>query len=162
MTLPHHIWPNLTDEQWVKVEVELKNLILADYAKKNNVNVASLTQSEIKDIILGMEVAPVNIQQQEIERIEKQNKEAAQLQAETVKSTNIHGQQMVVQVLSGYERDKFMSKTDWRMRAISATSLHLRTNHIYVNSDDLKESGYTYVLPKNVLKRFICISDLRI
>ncbi len=32
---------------------------------------ASLTQSEIKDIILGMEVAPVNIQKQEIERIEK-------------------------------------------------------------------------------------------
>ncbi len=46
-------------------------MILADYAKKNNVNVASLTQSEIKDIILGMEVAPVNIQKQEIERIEK-------------------------------------------------------------------------------------------
>jgi len=69
---------------------------------------------------------------------------------------------MVVQVLSGYEREKFMSKTDWRMRAISATSLHLRTNHIYVNSDDLQESGYTYVLPKNVLKKFICMSDLRI
>ena len=55
-----------------------------------------------------------------------------------------------------------MSKTDWRMRAISATSLYLRTNHIYVNSEDLKETGYTYVLPKNVLKRVICISDLRI
>jgi hypothetical protein len=27
------------------------------------VNVASLTQSEIKDIILGMEVAPVHIQE---------------------------------------------------------------------------------------------------
>ena len=56
----------MTDEQWVKVEVELKNLILADYAKKNNVNVASLTQSEIKDIILGMEVAPIQIQEEEI------------------------------------------------------------------------------------------------
>jgi len=37
----------------VKVEVELKNLILNDYAKKNNVNVQALTQMEIKDIILG-------------------------------------------------------------------------------------------------------------
>jgi len=55
-----------------------------------------------------------------------------------------------------------MSKTEWRMRAISVTSLHLRTNHIYVNSQDLSESGFTYVLPKNILKRFICISDLRI
>jgi len=54
---PHHVWPTLTPEEWVKVEVELKNLILADYAKKNNVNVASLTKLEIKDIILGMEVS---------------------------------------------------------------------------------------------------------
>lgn len=46
-------------------------------------------------------------------------------------------------------------------RAISAANLHLRTNHIYVSSDDIKETGYTYILPKNVLKKFICISDLR-
>ena len=55
-----------------------------------------------------------------------------------------------------------MSKTDWRMRAISASTLHLRTKQIYVNSDDIQEAGFTYVLPKNILKRFICISDLRI
>jgi hypothetical protein len=30
-----------------------------------------------------------------------------------------------------------------------------------VSSDDIKETGYTYILPKNVLKKFICISDLR-
>ena len=47
------------------------------------------------------------------------------------------------------------------MRAISATNLHLRTNHIYVSSDDIKETGYTYILPKNVLKKFVMISDLR-
>lgn len=28
----------------------------------------------------------------------------------------------------------FGSKTDWRVRAISAANLHLRVNHIYVNS----------------------------
>ena len=54
ITEAHHIWPSLSDEQWIKVEVQLKDLILADYGKKNNVNVASLTQSEIRDIILGM------------------------------------------------------------------------------------------------------------
>ena len=32
--------PTLTDERWVRVEVALKDLILADYGKKNNVNVA--------------------------------------------------------------------------------------------------------------------------
>ncbi len=79
ITQPHHVWPSLSDEQWVHVEVELKNLILADYAKKNNVNVASLTQSEVKDIILGMDVAPPSMQQQEVDRIANQNQALAQL-----------------------------------------------------------------------------------
>lgn len=35
ITEPHHIWPTLTDDEWIKVEVQLKDLILADYGKKN-------------------------------------------------------------------------------------------------------------------------------
>lgn len=69
---------------------------------------------------------------------------------------------MVVTALSQYEKEKFASKTDWRLRALSATNMHLRTNHIYVNSEDLSEAGFTYVLPKNILKRFICMADLRV
>lgn len=55
-TEPHHIWPSLTEEQWLKAEIAMKDMILGDYGKKNNVNVTSLTQSEIRDIILGMEI----------------------------------------------------------------------------------------------------------
>jgi pre-mRNA-processing factor 8 len=44
ITKPNHIWPTLTDEEWIKVEVEMKNLVINDYAKKNNVNPGSLTQ----------------------------------------------------------------------------------------------------------------------
>merc|ERR1712110_1403002 len=35
------------------------------------------------------------------------------------------------------------------------------TNNIYVSSDEIQEAGYTYVLPKNILKQFICVADLR-
>ena len=31
ITEPHHIWPTLSDDEWIKVEVTLKDLILADY-----------------------------------------------------------------------------------------------------------------------------------
>lgn len=64
--------------------------------------------------------------------------------------------------MSGYEREKFMSKTDWRMRAISASNLYLRAQKIFINSEDIQDVGFTYVLPKNILKKFICIADLRI
>ncbi|CAE5964834.1 unnamed protein product [Arabidopsis arenosa] len=117
VTEPHHIWPSLTDDQWMKVEVALRDLILSDYAKKNNVNTSALTQSEIRDIILGAEITPPSQQRQQIAEIEKQAKEASQLTAVTTRTTNVH--------------------------------------------DDIKETGYTYIMPKNILKKFICVADLR-
>ena len=56
----------------LQVEIALKDLILADYSKKNNVNVGALTQSEIRDIILGAEITPPSLQRQQIAEIEKQ------------------------------------------------------------------------------------------
>ena len=35
VTEPHHMWPSLGFDEWIKVEVALKDLILADYGKKN-------------------------------------------------------------------------------------------------------------------------------
>ncbi|CEM02373.1 unnamed protein product [Vitrella brassicaformis CCMP3155] len=161
VTQPHHVWPTLSDTEWISVETALKDLILADYGKKNNVNVASLTQSEIRDIILGMEIAPPSIQRQQIAEIEKQTKEQSQVTAVTTRTVNVHGDELVVSTQSPHEQQVFSSKTDWRVRAISATTLHLRTNHIYCNTEDIKETGYTFVIPKNILKRFICVADLR-
>ena len=161
VTLPHHVWPSLSDEQWIKIEVSLKDLILADYGKRNNVNVASLTQSEVRDIILGMEIAPPSVQRQQIAEVEKQAREQSQLTAVTTKTTNVHGDVMTITTTTQYEQQSFNTRTDWRIRAISATNLILRTNHIYVSSEDLSETGFTYVLPKNILSKFITISDLR-
>ncbi|KYQ89964.1 hypothetical protein DLAC_08534 [Tieghemostelium lacteum] len=162
VTQPHHIWPTLSPDEWVKVEVSLKDLILADFGKRNNVNVASLTQSEVRDIILGMEIsAPSQQREDQIAEIEKQKKEASHLTSQTIKTTNIHGETMISTVTSPHEQKVFSSKTDWRVRAISATNLHLRTNQIYVNSDFAKETGFTYVFPKNILKKFITVADLR-
>jgi pre-mRNA-processing factor 8 len=161
VTEGHHVWPSLTDEQWIKVEVAMKDLILADYGKKNNVNVSSLTQSEIRDIILGMEIAPPSVQRQQVAEIEAQAREQSQMTATTTKTTNVHGEQIVVTTTTQYESATFQSKTDWRVRAISATNLHLRTKHIYVSSEDISEEGLTYVLPKNILSKFITVADLR-
>lgn len=79
ITESHHIWPTLSDEDWIKVELALKDMILNDYGKKNNVNVASLTQSEVRDIILGMEISAPSQQRQQIADIEKQTKEQSQV-----------------------------------------------------------------------------------
>jgi pre-mRNA-processing factor 8 len=141
VTEAHKIWPTLSDENWIKIEVALKDLILADYGKKNNVNVASLTQSEIRDIILGMEIQPPSVQRQQVAEIEQQARDQSSATATTTKTTNVHGDEIVVTTTTQYESAAFNSKTDWRIRAISATNLHLRTKHIYVSSEDIAEDG---------------------
>ena len=50
ITESYHIWPTLDDNQWMSVEVALKDLILADFGKRNSVNVASLTASEVRGV----------------------------------------------------------------------------------------------------------------
>ncbi|KAJ2903259.1 pre-mRNA-splicing factor 8, partial [Coemansia aciculifera] len=161
-TEPHHLWPSLSDEQWIKVENQLKDLILADYGKKNNVNVASLTASEVRDVILGMEIQAPSQQRQQIAEIEKQAREQqTQLTAITTKTHNVHGDEIVVTTTSNYESQAFKSKTEWRQRALAAENLPLRTKHLYVASDDISDTAHTYVLPKNLLKQFIAIADPR-
>lgn len=161
VTQEYHIWPSYTMEQWVNVENQLSDLILNDYGKKNNVNVASLTQHEIRDLILGQEIKAPSLRRQEIAAIEQQDQEQSQLTALKTKTQNVHGEEIVTVTTSNYEQQTFHSKTEWRSRAISTTNLHLRAKQIYVSSEDIVEDHFTYVMPKNILKKFIQISDLR-
>jgi pre-mRNA-processing factor 8 len=162
ITQDHHIWPTLSDEDWIKVEVQLRDLILNDYGRKNQVNTASLTSSEVRDIILGMEISAPSMQRQQAAEIEKQQQEQQQLTAVTTKTQNVHGEDIIVTTTSQFEQQSFASKTEWRTRAIATSNLRTRANNIYVSSDDIQDGHYTYVVPKNVLKRFITIADLRV
>ena len=78
-------------------------------------------------------------------------------------TTNVHGDIIQTITTTNYEQQTFSSKSDWRVRAISATHLALRLQHIYVSNDDVKDDAgsFTYVLPKNILRAFITTSDLR-
>ncbi|CAI4219162.1 unnamed protein product [Parascedosporium putredinis] len=162
ITQDHQIWPTLTDEDWIKVETQLRDLILHDYGKKNNVNVSSLTSSEVRDIILGMEISAPSMQRQQAAEIEKQQEEQRQLTAVTTKTQNVRGEEIVVTTTSQFEQQTFASRTEWRTRAIATSNLRTRSNNIYVSSVDGELDEITYVMPNNILKRFIKIADLRV
>jgi pre-mRNA-processing factor 8 len=162
-----NIWPNIPTEEWPKVEIELRNLILADFAKECNVNISALTQSEIRDIILGLETAPDTIKKRQTEEIDKQRTEAVGAMKTVVETVNRMGEKVVVDVTNPYEQAKFQSQSDWRVRAVTSTLLPLRSNNLYVTPlDKLNDLADTdsftgnYVLAKNLLRKFIRISDL--
>lgn len=84
----------------------------------HSVNVASLTQSEIRDIILGMEISAPSQQRQQIAEIEKQTKEQSQLTATQTRTVNKHGDEIITSTTSNYETQTFSSKTEWRVRCV--------------------------------------------
>lgn len=169
VTQTNHIWPTLSDEQWIDVETQLRDLILNDFAKKNNVNVQSLTQSEVRDLILGQEVKAPSARRQQIADVEnatKDDPDAAnanqQLTALKTKSQNVHGEEITTITTTNYEQLAFSSKNEWQNRAIAANNLHSRTKDIYVTSEDFDDDeSFTYIMPKNLLKKFVQISDTR-
>lgn len=168
ITQDNHIWPTLSDEQWIDVEKELRDLILNDFAKEHNINIQSLTQAEIRDLILGQDIRAPSAKRQELADIEQKQQQEngmanANQQLTALKSTtqNVHGEDIVTVTTTNYEQSSFASKNEWRNRAIASSNLHLRTKNVYVTNDDGDDSGYTYILPKNLLKKFVQISDLR-
>lgn len=88
-----------------------------------SVNVASLTQSEIRDIILGMEISAPSQQRQQIAEIEKQTKEQSQLTATQTRTVNKHGDEIITSTTSNYETQTFSSKTEWRVRCVGGAEM---------------------------------------
>ena len=159
ITQPHHVWPTFTAEQWIEVEHNLTDMILAYYSKNNNVSVTSLTQSEIRDIILGMPIAPPSQQRQQMAEIESQDRDQSQMVSVTTRTTNVFGEEMTSTTTSQYEQQTFSSRADWRVRAISTANLPLRAQNLHVATS--LDSENAYVLPSNLFKQFVCIADLR-
>ncbi|KAF2896644.1 hypothetical protein ILUMI_09532 [Ignelater luminosus] len=108
-----------------------------------------------------MEISASSAQRQQIAEIEKQTKEQSQRTTTTTRTVNKCGDEIITSTTSNYKTQTFSSNTEWRVRAIAVTNLHLRNNHIYVSSDNIKETGYTYILPENVLKKFVTPFDLQ-
>ena len=105
-----------------------------------------------------MELPPPNVHNEQVKNVESKAQDGA---AVTVQTTNDQNQRITTTTTTNYEQAQFKSHTDWRLRALSATNMLMRTNNVWTNSDDIKDSGYTYIMPKNILKKFVCISDLK-
>ncbi|KAH3899328.1 probable Pre-mRNA-splicing factor 8 [Saccharomycodes ludwigii] len=164
---PHHLWPSFSDEQWIEVESNMRDLILEEYSNKYNVNISSLTQTEIKDLILGQNIKAPSVRRQKIlelqeakQKLDEQTMAVADTAMKT-KSVNAQGEEIVVVASSNYETQTFSSKNEWRARAISNSLLSLRLKNIFVSSTTFVDQKNVYILPKNLLSKFIEISDSR-
>lgn len=165
----HHLWPSFSDKQWIEVESQMRDLILSEYSKKYNVKIAALTQTEIKDLILGQNIKAPSVKRQKMAELAEAKAEKNKLLEENgaatvtkAKTINAQGEEIVVVTSSNYETETFNSKSEWKASAIANSLLHLRLKNIYVATEDFIEEKPVYVLPKNILEKLVSVSDVKL
>lgn len=157
VTLPNHLWPSHNPDEWAEVEIRLKDLVVEVYCQKNNVAPSALTQSEIRDIILGVKIAAPSEERQKMAK-EQDEQDASLLKSVTVSTRDADGNQHVVQTFSQYEQSQYKSKHDWRARALTARGLVMRANTLMVPPPTTKPK-FDFYIPENVYRRFVEIAD---
>lgn len=116
-----------------------------------------LKQEEVKDILMGGDLTPVSTQSRRVGDVQRQDGEGHE-QAVNVRTHDKHGRELVSSTTSPYERQPAFSRTDWRIRALSASNHYLRDCRIVQSID---RSCGNIPVPRNIVKKFIFISDLR-
>ncbi|KAL6928706.1 hypothetical protein ACO0SA_002035 [Hanseniaspora valbyensis] len=173
-----HLWPSFSEDQWIDIEAEFRDLILEEFANKYHVNVKALTQTEIKDLILGQNIKAPSVKRQKLVELQEaknllQEERKKQIESSETfdkengegvvktKTVNQQGEEIVVVASANYETQSFSSKDEWRSRALANSFLPLRLKNVFVTETEFIETKPVYILPRNILNKFIEISDTK-
>lgn len=146
------LWPALSDSEWASVEVALRDAIIAAFCRKEGIPAAALTQSEVRDIVLGAEV-----------RVSEERARAA-LQASAgplaapvvAETSDVHGERTLVAATTPYEGAVFSGRSDWRMRLASRAPF--APCDVFV-ARPARESAEALVLPRGLVLRLAALGD---
>lgn len=169
-----YTWPSLSRDDWIDVENEMSELVIEEYGKTNGVNTKLLTQSEIRDIILGQSLAAPPTEDPAQRQLLDGNHDNAGTAtansgegggddalgvARATKTHNVHGDEITVVATSNYEQQKFESRNSWRNRALEATSsLQYRAKNLSVESVPNQTLDHVSV-PSSLITDFVSVGD---
>mmetsp|Transcript_22972 Transcript_22972/g.46941 ORF Transcript_22972/g.46941 Transcript_22972/m.46941 type:complete len:461 (-) Transcript_22972:1325-2707(-) len=143
-------WPNFSDQEWMEVENFLKDLILEDFISKKNCSLKDLTQTEIRDIILGTKVNIIGSKMVSDTNVLNENLEISVISDE-LKRTSF------VSTPSKNFSKKFVTKSIKNSRSFINKNLEIFFN-IKTQFIPEKKNSFFFIVPRNLLKQIITIS----
>mmetsp|Transcript_44709 Transcript_44709/g.74621 ORF Transcript_44709/g.74621 Transcript_44709/m.74621 type:complete len:2266 (+) Transcript_44709:990-7787(+) len=153
LSFSKYLWPNLDAQEWINVEVILKDLIINDYCQRHKITTSSLTQVEIRDIILGLEqyLKPKSNSSSNI----KHEKEMTS--SKTVSKDNVVIKSFTK---SPYERIKFKSKKNWKSRLQKKINTFAIVRNLFINKNEkFNANSRIFLISKHLVLKFASISD---
>mmetsp|Transcript_19339 Transcript_19339/g.27230 ORF Transcript_19339/g.27230 Transcript_19339/m.27230 type:complete len:2264 (-) Transcript_19339:163-6954(-) len=147
------LWPDLDSQEWINVEVILKDLIINDYCQRHKVATSSLTQVEIRDIILGLEQY---LKTKPIRTHDAKQKE------EMTTSKTVSKNNVVIKSFtkSPYEKIKFKSKKNWKLRMLRKINTFAIIKNLFINKiDKFNVNSRIFLISKYLILKFASVSD---
>lgn len=156
-------WPKHSPAEWATIEGRLKDLIVDDYAAKHEIRASALTQTEIRDVILGMSIAPPSVQRQQMAAIESQARAAVSAdQAVTTRHLDERGEEVIVTTTTAFEQQQFQGRADWRSNALEAArpfSLPMVADLQPAATSSSATAMVSVAIPRDLVTEFRCICD---
>jgi len=155
-----HFWQKFDDDEWIKIEILLKDLILQDYCLKNKIEVTNLTQMEIRDIILGYSNKAVrDIRNQKVEISDSKgttNEMNTANNNRSVITKNKENEIIVSNVSSQYGSKEFVSLKKWKYSTKKIVIIKSSLKLLKLSIDQtLNSSNKTVVLSRNILTQIL-------
>nr|UXY88006.1 splicing factor Prp8 [Cryptomonas curvata] len=148
------LWPEITDKQWVKLEIALKDIIVDNYCYRKKINPKSLSQQDVRLIILGFTsnldhkfnyIYDINFNLSDSIRISH--------------TTDKFGKNLLVSIYSKEEPVNFISIRNWQYRSIFEEKQNLLLKNLKIEYCFSTLEKVIFVIPKNLIKYFFLISS---
>ena len=138
-----NFWPLFTDEEWVKNEIFLKDLVLEEFTLKNKIDLESLFETEIRDIVFGCYKKDF----QEFSPKEKNEKNSSK----TISSSKTFGKKIKTVILSKNWKN-FIEIGSLKKNIDSPDKKLISLKKIQLKKKKFIKDSNCYIFPKNLLK----------
>jgi pre-mRNA-processing factor 8 len=136
-----NFWPFFTDEEWVKNEIFLKDLVLEGFSLKNKIDPESLFETEIRDIVFGC-YKKENVEFSSNEKNVSQN----------ISFSNISGKKMKT-VITSKNWKNYMELVFLKDDLDNFNKKLRLLKKIELKRGKFVENSTCYIFPKNLLKK---------
>jgi len=156
------LWPKLEEESWVNIEMILKDLIIDDYCIRNKITISTLTQIEIRDILLGVDIKLTKSSSINYDKLDKQVRNRNNdIKSVTSVTKNDHVYTTVTN--TPYEKINFSSESNWRNRYLIRYRPLKYFKNIFLSYDYTNQGrNNSYVISKNLIFKFVTLIDTKI
>ena len=150
----NRLWPNITDEKWARLEIMFKDIIIDNYCYLKKINPKSLSQQDIRLIILGF-ASNLNYKSSSIYDIDCNLIHPIHI----VQVNDKSGKNLLVSIYSKAELKNFISIRNWQYRSIFVEKQNLLLKNLKIEYCFSMINKTILIIPKNLIKHFFFMSS---